>query len=289
MRRSQVTSNYRNLFWLETFKKAVGPLRRPLGRGLTALGKLANSRVFSKYGPLLSANMCDYYLSRASSPYQFFNQVKNNQLYTHDMLRESDKGRSFDVVRKYLSHASEFGLLERMLYVDTKTWLPDDLLVKADKMTMANSVELRVPFLDHKVLEFAANLPRHQKLRGTTMKYLAKKALRKHVPAEILKRRKAGFPVPYDSWLRTNLRSEVKDILLDPTTTGRGYFQKRTIEALIQKQQSGAGYAKEIFALVVLELWHRIFVDEHSTVKLDKETTPSLCWNLNAVGASVEQ
>jgi asparagine synthase (glutamine-hydrolysing) len=156
-------------------------------------------------------------------------------------------------------------------------------------MTMANSVELRVPFLDHKVLEFAANLPRHQKLRGTTMKYLAKKALRKHVPAEILKRRKAGFPVPYDSWLRTNLCSEVKDILLDPTTTGRGYFQKRTIEALIQKQQSGAGYAKEIFALVVLELWHRIFVDEHSAVKLDKETTPSLCWNLNAVGASVEQ
>lgn len=281
--------NYRNLFWLETFKKAVGPLRRPLGRGLTALGKLANSRVFSKYGPLLSANMCDYYLSRASSPYQFFNQVKNNQLYTHDMLRESDKCRSFDVVRKYLSHASEFGLLERMLYVDTKTWLPDDLLVKADKMTMANSVELRVPFLDHKVLEFAANLPRHQKLRGTTMKYLAKKALRKHVPAEILKRRKAGFPVPYDSWLRTNLCSEVKEILLDPTTTGRGYFQKRTIEALIQKQQSGAGYAKEIFALVVLELWHRIFVDEHSAVKLDKETTPSLCWNLNAVGASVEQ
>jgi asparagine synthase (glutamine-hydrolysing) len=175
-----------------------------------------------------------------------------------------------------------------MLYVDTKTWLPDDLLIKADKMTMANSVELRVPFLDHKVLEFAAALPRNQKLRGLTMKYLAKRALRKHVPAEILNRRKVGFPVPYAMWLRNNLREQVSEILLDPVTNSRGYFQRGTVEKLIRKHQTGAGYSKEIFALVVLELWHRIFVDGPSKVEAANGNASSNHWNLSAVGASAE-
>src|SRR5208283_3266470 len=107
---------------------------------------------------------------------------------------------------------------------DTKTWLPDDLLIKADKMTMANSVELRVPLLDHKVLEFAAALPANLKVRRLTTKYLAKKALGSRVPRPILDRRKAGFPVPYESWLRKELRDWVHEILLDQTTTNRGYF-----------------------------------------------------------------
>ena len=81
-----------------------------------------------------------------------------------------------------------------MLYVDTKTSLPDDLLLKADKMTMANSIELRVPFLDHKLLEFAASLPENLKVRGLTTKYLAKRALSSRIPEPILKRRESGFP-----------------------------------------------------------------------------------------------
>ncbi len=114
--------------------------------------------------------------------------------------------------------------LDAMLYIDTKSWLPDDLLIKADKMTMANSLELRVPLLDHKVLEFAAALPTDLKVRGFTTKYLAKKALGSRVPKAILNRRKAGFPVPYESWLRKELRGWVHEVLLDRTTTDRGYF-----------------------------------------------------------------
>ena len=94
-----------------------------------------------------------------------------------------------------------------MLYLDTKTWLPDDLLIKADKMTMANSVELRVPLLDHKLLEFAAALPPNLKVHGFTTKYLAKKALEQRIPQEIVRRRKAGFPVPYEGWLRNNCKA----------------------------------------------------------------------------------
>jgi asparagine synthase (glutamine-hydrolysing) len=157
-----------------------------------------------------------------------------------------------------------------MLYVDTKTWLPDDLLIKADKMTMANSVELRVPLLDHKVLEFAARLPRNQKVRGWVMKYLAKKALRHHVPPAILGRRKAGFPVPYAAWLRSSLRNWATEILLDQRTLSRGYFQKPMIEKLITGNLNGADYSKELFSLVVLELWHRKFADRSSFTDLEE-------------------
>jgi asparagine synthase (glutamine-hydrolysing) len=146
-----------------------------------------------------------------------------------------------------------------MLYIDTKTWLPDDLLVKADKMTMANSVELRVPLLDHKILEFAAALPSNLKVRGFTTKYLAKKVLRSRVPGRILDRPKAGFPVPYEGWLRKELRGWVRDILLDRRTTNRGYFDTSTLERWLSASEDQGGNFKEIFSLATLELWHRSF------------------------------
>lgn len=192
------------------------------------------------------------------------------------MAQYVDVEQSVSATRQYLSRAANYNLLSKMLYVDTNTWLPDELLVKADKMTMANSVELRVPFLDHKVLEFAAGLPRNQKVRGWSMKYLAKKALRGHVPEEIIGRRKAGFPVPYRMWLRSSLRDWVYEILLDPKTLSRGYFQKRTVEELIQRNSSGADYSKELFSLVVLELWLRTFVDRDSAMNLTEVGVPAV-------------
>ena len=164
-------------------------------------------------------------------------------------------------VRRFIESQSHLsGMLNRMLYVDSKTSLPDDLLLKADKMTMANSIELRVPLLDHKVLEFAARLPENFKIRGSTTKYILKKALGSRVPKEILHRRKAGFPVPFESWLRTDLRDYVRGVLLDRTTLSRGYFDKRGVEALIDRQCASGEYSKEVLSLVSLELWHRAFL-----------------------------
>lgn len=253
--------NYRNLFWFETLKRTFGPLRGSVARGMTLLGRMSNSRALKKYGPLMGATVEDYYLSRASSPYEYFNRNPSD-IYSADMWQYVNKIQSTSVSRDLISRRSGDGMLEKMLYVDTKTWLPDDLLIKADRMTMANSVELRVPFLDHKVLEFAARLPRNQKVRGWKMKYLLKKALAKHVPAEILYRRKAGFPVPYAAWLRNDLKSFVADTLLDSRSISRGYFQQPTVEKLIKGNAESGGYAKEIFSLVVLELWHRTFLDQ---------------------------
>ena len=253
-------SNYRNLLWLERLKRVLGPLRGAFGAGVGALGGAFDSDRLAKYAPLFAAPLEGYYLSRTSSPFRLFNRDFAG-IYTPDFEALVGKGRSMEVARKLMANCNGYGPLEKMLYVDTKTWLPDDLLVKADKMTMANSVELRVPFLDHKVLEFAASLPGDQKVRGWTTKYLARKALRGCVPREILERRKAGFPIPYESWLRNQLKGWLSDILLDSRTLSRGYFERGAIERIIRNDHTGEDYSKEIFSLVVLELWHRTFLD----------------------------
>jgi len=253
--------NYRNTFWFEKLKSVVGPLRQPVGRSMSVIGRMVGSRVLSQYGPRMGVPFEQYYLSRTSSPFSFFNRERDN-LYSDKLAAITNKDYSTSVTHDYLSNTADYGCIDKMLYVDTNTWLPDNLLIKADKMTMANSVELRVPLLDHKVLEFAARLPRNQKVRRWTMKYLAKKALRGYVPEEILSRRKAGFPIPYDLWLRDALRAWVSEILLDDRTVSRGYFQRSAIEKLITPNGNKQVYSKEIFSLVVLELWHRLFIDQ---------------------------
>jgi asparagine synthase (glutamine-hydrolysing) len=109
-----------------------------------------------------------------------------------------------------LASDGERSLLDQMLYVDTKTWLPDDLLLKVDKITMGNSLELRVPLLDHEVLEFAASLHPSHKVQGRNTKRVLKAAFSKELPPEILHRKKAGFPVPFASWLENELGDHAK-------------------------------------------------------------------------------
>ena len=125
-------------------------------------------------------------------------------------MKSIDREYTIEPVRRLFSTVRDRGILDQMLYIDTKTWLPDDLLIKADKMTMANSLELRVPLLDHRLLEFAASLPPNFKLKGFTLKYIWKKALSKRIPNRILKRKKAGFPVPYEFWLRNNFKDQIR-------------------------------------------------------------------------------
>ena len=250
--------NYRNFLWLERLKSAAGPLKGVFSGALAAFNSVARSKKIAKYLPLLDIPLSSYYYSRTSSPFSFFNQP-SNQVYSTAFANIADKRSSLSAVQKYLQ--VDLNNLNKMLYVDTKTWLPDDLLIKADKITMANSIELRVPFLDHKVMEFAASLPTNFKVRGLTTKYLAKKALRQTVPHEILNRKKTGFPVPYESWLRTDLKSWLRDLLFSQRAMERGYFDRRGLENLFSKNLETGSYSKEIFCLAVLELWHRIFSD----------------------------
>jgi asparagine synthase (glutamine-hydrolysing) len=147
-----------------------------------------------------------------------------------------------------------------MLYVDTKTWLPDDLLIKADKMTMATSVELRVPFLDSDVLEFAASLPPCFKVRGWPPKRILRAALRDSVPKPILRRKKAGFPVPYDGWLRHELSGFVHETIHGRDSVLGDFFSRPALARLTAAHRRGEGGSQEVFSLLVLEMIHRRFV-----------------------------
>jgi asparagine synthase (glutamine-hydrolysing) len=250
---------YRGVLWLERLKSVLGPLRSAAAASAACLDRNADNERLHKYAPLLTRSFGDYYYGRTYAPGNYFNS-KFNELYTSDFAGFVNKGVSVSPARAHLHSGRANSVLNRMLYVDTKTTLPDDLLLKADKMTMANSIELRVPLLDHKILEFAATLPENFKVRKFTTKYIAKAALSNRVPREILQRKKAGFPVPYESWLRTELKGWLQDVLLDRQTTARGYFNRGNVEALISENSFSGKYSKELLSLAVLELWHRSFL-----------------------------
>lgn len=254
-------SNYRNYIWFERLKAIVGPLDQGLSIGLSGFNRLIKSERIGKYATLAKTPFDSFYYSRTSSPYQWFNQ-ENPAFYSKDFAPSVSKRRSLNVVERYLQNGAGRDVLSKMLYVDTKTWLPDDLLIKADKMTMANSLELRVPLLDHKVLEFAASLPSSFKVHGLTTKYILKSVFSNRIPKEILSRKKTGFPVPYARWLRTELKDWMRDLLFDRRTTSRGYFERTWIESLVSQYESSGRFSKEIFSLVALELWHRSFLEQ---------------------------
>lgn len=251
--------SYRNFAWLEKLKRWMGPLAGPVGTASSALAN-AESR-YGKYGPLLRTSVERYYYSHSSGPYEFFNRHRS-ELYTSDFASSIRNVDPLHTVRSCFSKVSGLSVIDQMLYLDSKTWLPDDLLIKADKMTMANSVELRVPLLDHQVLEFAASLPADFKLRGTSMKHILKKALSKRLPPAILNRKKTGFPVPYVKWMSDDLYPTIREVLLDEQAIGRGYFNRKAIESLLAAPVTRSKYSKELFSLVIMELWHRTFVEK---------------------------
>ena len=152
--------------------------------------------------------------------------------------------------------------LDRMLDADLRLWLPDDLLMKMDKMSMAASVEARVPLLDHPLVEWAARLPESFKLRGVTGKYLLKRLARKRLPAEVVDRPKVGFTVPLSPWFRGPLRELVTDTLLSSQALGRGYYDAATLRGYVDDHLSGRrDRARELWTLLSLELWHRTYID----------------------------
>ncbi len=253
-------SNYRNLVWLERVKRGLSPMNGVIAGGLNLIGSLLRSHRAAAYAPLMNHRFPDYYNGRTSNPYRHPGNGWG-ELYSTSHAGGINREHSLAPVRGLQDHVRGQSTLNAMLYIDTKTWLPDDLLIKADKMTMANSIELRVPLLDHRLLEFAASLPSRFKLNGFSTKYILKKAMARRIPKAILERKKTGFPVPYESWLRSDLKDFVWDVLTDRKTINRGYFRKDAIEKMLQANSHGANYSKEIFSMLSLELWQRAFLE----------------------------
>jgi asparagine synthase (glutamine-hydrolysing) len=155
--------------------------------------------------------------------------------------------------------------LDRMLYVDTKLWLVDDLLARGDKMTMAASLEGRVPFLDHKLVEFAASLPPGMKVKGLERKYLLKKVAEKWLPRELVYRKKKGFPMPIGDWFRGEARDFLCDHINPQTIKNRAIFDVNAIECLLKEHENGSkDHSTILWTLLNIEIWYRLFIDQNS-------------------------
>ena len=151
--------------------------------------------------------------------------------------------------------------LPDLLRINMATYLPDDLLIKTDRSSMAVSLETRAPFLDHWLVELAATIPFNLKIRGSTTKYLLKQVARDFLPSEIIHRPKHGFGVPLGAWLRNDI-SIVRDVLISPETRGRGLLQMSAVETLIDEHVSGTrDHGQRLWSLLTLEWWHRLFID----------------------------
>lgn len=169
-----------------------------------------------------------------------------------------DKG----VITTAWDEASGEDVVDVMLEVDATTYLPGDLITKIDIATMAYALEARSPLLDHQLMEFAASIPADLKVRGREKKWIFREALREWIPDEILDRPKQGFSVPLGAWFRKELREQLHDVLLDPTTVNRGYFRPQTISSMLERHAAGDdAETKPLWSLFIFELWHREFVD----------------------------
>lgn len=179
------------------------------------------------------------------------------------------EARSFTVEREFeAAMAGGLSLVDSVLATDYASYLPNDLLVKMDIASMANSLETRSPLLDHHVVEFAARLPDGMKLhRGLDQKHLLKRLARKLLPPENIDRPKMGFGVPVGTWLRQDLRTLAGDALLSSEALARGYFRPERVRALWDEHQTGrSDHTFPLWTLLMLELWHREFIDNATGV-----------------------
>ena len=181
-------------------------------------------------------------------------------LFSQSQAAELMAGRdsSLDGVAAAYARCAGAPPLARMSYVDLTTWLPDDLLLKADRMTMAHSLELRVPFLDHHLVEFAARLPAHLRVRNGTTKYLLKKLAERLLPREIVYRTKKGFPVPTKWWFRGDLAGFARETLLASGGPCRTFFDAAALEGLLRAHRV-EDRSEQIYSLLVFDSWCRQF------------------------------
>ncbi len=232
--------------------------------GLTARVASATGRVPSLHRATIALKALAHHdeTARFTQWNSLFPLDEKRKLFTSDVAAQLRDVSSDYVFSEYLAAVDAKKPLNRMLYVDTKVWLPDYLLLRGDKLAMAASLEARVPLLDHVLVDFAANLPVDLKLKGMTRKYLLKKVARSRLPDEVIDRKKQGFPIPLMAWLRDGARPLLEENLSPEAVRSRGLFDPRYVSALMEEFDAGnvrAGY--HAFSLASVEMWCRAFLD----------------------------
>jgi asparagine synthase (glutamine-hydrolysing) len=197
-----------------------------------------------------------------------FTRAMQEELLTPETRERTGAIDPYAGVRRALAETDASSLLDRLLYADIKTYL-HELLMKQDQMSMATSIESRVPFLDHKLVEFTSGLPERLKLRGWTTKYVLRQSMKGLLPEAILSRPKMGFPVPIGAWFRGPYRSVIDDYVLSDRSLGRGVFSPDWVRSLVRRHRSGEEHSERLWALVNFEIWQRQFLDGETTPAFD--------------------
>jgi asparagine synthase (glutamine-hydrolysing) len=221
---------------------------------------LARTESGRRLGTVLANAELDF-VSRYRNKQSLGSLTTRMELYADD-FREN-LSATVDPLDELFASVSERDFIDRLTTFDMEFYLPNDMLVKVDRMSMASSLEVRVPFLDETVIEVASRIPNHLKLRNFTTKYLLRRMAAKVLPPEIWRRGKQGFGVPIQSWFRGELVDAARDMLLDGQTLNRGYFARAGLEKLLRRHERGTGdHGHLIFALMSFEIWNRVFIDK---------------------------
>lgn len=192
----------------------------------------------------------------------FVSEDDKTRLYRRELRASLNGCAAASFLEGFFEQAAALDALAQQQYVDVKTYLVDDILTKVDRMSMAASVEARVPLLDHRIVEFALSLPPHSKLRRGRTKVILQQAMRGRLPKEVLNRPKQGFSIPLKHWLRGELRPMMTDLLSADCVRRRGYFEPQTVDGWVSEHLEGrANHSHRLWALMVFELWHRHVLD----------------------------
>jgi len=247
---------------LYKFSKKIGILNSHLKRAIEKTYKKFPTNFFTRVaGWLKEADDFGFSFAYYRRLISFSNERKK-KLYTPWFKNELKNANPLEMVNKLWEENEEDNLLEKMLYTDLHLYLPEVLMVKIDIATMANSLEGRSPFLDHKFVETVASFPPELKLKGKTSKYILKKKLVGFLPDEILTRKKMGFSPPIKEWFRKELKEMLKSYLSDKKFTQRGYFNQKFVEKMLKEFSEGKrDWSHGLWLLLVFELWCRIFLD----------------------------
>jgi asparagine synthase (glutamine-hydrolysing) len=196
---------------------------------------------------------------------KIFTEEAKREILSSELLSVGRFDTPQDVTRPIYERTKGYDDVTKMQYVDIHTWLRGDILMKADKMSMANSLELRVPFVDPKVFEFAATIPTKYKIANGTTKYALREAMKDLLPPDVKMRKKLGFPVPIRVWLRDEFYQWAKETI--ESSQVDAYINKNAVRAMLEMHKEGKGdYSRKLWTILVFMVWHQIFVERHELV-----------------------
>ncbi len=247
----------------EYYKRIPAAIRKGLIEGpinMLPTSELKKTRVRDVQRFFTSAN--EEVLPRYHRWMSTFKPLVRAEMYTAEFKASLNGSNPAGVLGQWFERAKGLGVLDSTLLADQMTYLPNDLLVKVDIATMANSLEARSPFLDHKMIEFAASLPENLKMSRFRTKSLLKKVAAKLVPPEVIYRRKMGFGVPVGRWFRGEMKDFVRGVLLSETSLKRGVVKPEIIQKYVREHTEGEqDHAFQVWTLLMLELWFQRFID----------------------------